>query len=399
MIDNASRSGRSATWLTQATAWSCYATLGLEYAVFAIGLAVGAWHLLRSKHWPALASMPGYRLWLSLWALLLVSLLWTSAKPAHAAGHLWGYGLVLLLPVLMATWTPASARRALQHFVVASAGVGALNLLFKLGVLPSHVLWQRLVDAEGNQRIAISLLLSLGAVLGLREAMCKAGLHRGAWLLACLLCVAGLALQDRRSGMLTLPVMLAVWVLARQPSWWRRAGLMAALAVAVAAGWSAADGVRARFTEGLAELQAPGTVFTATSSWGQRLHMLQITAEMVKERPWLGHGIASWRPLWQQRTPVGTALHAHSTPHNEYLLMATQTGAVGALLLILALATAGRSAWHRGPAGTAALLIWTLLATACLFNAALRDAKFSLPLLTLAALANAAAGSPKRLPS
>ena len=174
---------------------------------------------------------------------------------------------------------------------------------------------------------------------------------------------------------------------------------MAALAVAVVAGWSAADGVRARFTEGLAELQAPGTVFTASSSWGQRLHMLQITAEMVKERPWLGHGIASWRPLWQQRTPVGTALHAHSTPHNEYLLMATQTGAVGALLLILALATAGRSAWHRGPAGTAALLIWTLLATACLFNAALRDAKFSLPLLTLAALANAAAGSPKRLPS
>jgi O-antigen ligase len=329
-----------------------------------------------------------------LWVLLLVSSAWTPAPVAAVISHLWTYALVLLVPMAAASWSAEAARRALQHFIVASALVGAMNLAYQLGALPSHALWQRLVDAEGNQRIAISLLLALGGALALNEAVSN---KRGTpkvplgWALTGAMCIAGLAVQDRRSGMLMLPLLLGVLVFARQRTAWRRTLLVAAIVMFGGATWLSSSSVRARFVEGIAELRAPLTAQTVSSSWGQRLYMLEITAGLVQERPLLGHGVGSWPTLWSQRTTPGTPLHAHTTPHNEYMMIGTQVGVIGVLLLLLALAGSWRQAWLAGPAGTAALMAWTLLATSSLFNAMLRDAKFGLPLLTLAALGLAAA--------
>ena len=100
----------------------------------------------------------------------------------------------------------------------------------------------------------------------------------------------------------------------------------------------------------------------------------------------LGHGVASWPVLWARRTTPGTPLHEHTTPHNEYLMVATQAGAAGLLLLVVGMAMSCLRAWQIGPAGTATLMAWTMLATSALFNAMMRDAKFALPLLTVAAL-------------
>jgi O-antigen ligase len=384
-----------------ATAWSSYSTLGVEYAVFAACLLAGLWHLHREGRWPILLKDLSLAPWAALWLLLLMSSAWTPAPAAAVVSHLWTYALVLLVPLAAACWTPEAARRALQHFVVASALVGAMNLAYKLGMLTSHPLWQRLVDAEGNQRIAISLLLALGGAMALNEAVShgrgKPRLTLG-WALTGALCIAGLAVQDRRSGMLVLPLLLGVLVFARQRSPGRRALLMATIVVFGVATWASSSSVRARFAEGIAELRAPVTAQTVSSSWGQRRYMLEITAGLVQERPLIGHGVGSWPTLWSQRTTPGTPLHAHTTPHNEYLMMATQVGAVGVLLLVLALAGSWRQAWRAGPAGTAALLAWTLLATSSLFNAMLRDAKFALPLLTLAALGVAATRHDTRRP-
>lgn len=381
------------TVLALAAAWSCYSTLGLEYTVFALCLLSGAWQLHRSGRWHQLPYGTAMAPWTALWLLLLVSTLWTSAPAAGVVAHLWTYALVLLMPIALAAWTPDAAQKALRHFVVASALVGALNMLQHAGWLPSQPLWQRIVDAEGNQRIAISLLLALGGVLGLEQALDRdAGTRarRAAWLLAALSCIGGLALQDRRSGMLNLPLLLVVLVLARERSVWRRLALVTAIGLLAFATWQLSDGVRARFAEGVAELRAPRTPDTVSTSWGQRLYMLEITAGMVEQRPLLGHGVATWPLLWQQRTVAGTPLHEHTTPHNEYLMVATQAGAVGLLLLLAGLASSWRQAWRNRATGSAALLVWTMLATSSLFNAMLRDAKFALPLLTLAALAGTA---------
>ncbi len=389
------------TALAVAAAWSCYSTLGLGYTVFLACLCSGAWHLQRTRGWGTTWRGAGYRAFAALWLLLLVSALWSPAPRGAIVAHLWTYSLVLLMPISAAAWTPAAARKALRHFIAASAMVGALNAIQYVGVLPDFDLWRRIVDAQGNQRIAVSLLLALGAVLGLVEALDSDSARRGRrlfWMIAALLCTVGLAAQDRRSGMLNLPLLLFVLVFARERTFLRRVMLVAAIGLLGFAAWQAADGVRTRFAEGFAELQASRNAATVSTSWGQRLSMVEITAEMVAERPLLGHGVASWKVLWEERTSIGSSLHEHTTPHNEYLLVASQVGAVGVLLLLAGLAAAGRSAWNSGPTGTAALLTWTMLATSSLFNAMLRDAKFSLPLLTLATLATIAAraGGDKR---
>lgn len=380
--------------LALAASWSCFSTLGLEYTAFAACLLGGVWQLKQQHAWRSAWQGQAVGPWLALWLLLLVSALWSGAPAGAKLAHLWTYALVLLMPVAAKAWTPEAAQRALRHFMAAAALVGGMNLLHRYGLLPNLAVWQRLVDAEGNQRIAISLLLALGAVLALNEALMQTHerrSERAGWLFAAGLCMAGLAIQDRRSGMLNLPLLMVVLVFARQRSAWRRAVLVAVVGLLAVATWQVSEGVRNRFREGLAELQAPRTPDTVSTSWGQRRYMLELTAEMVRERPVLGHGVGSWPTLWTQRTTPGTPLHNNTTPHNEYLMVSTQTGVVGLLLLLAGLAMSWRRSWQLGSAGTAALMAWTMIATSSMFNTMLRDAKFALPLLTVAALGMAAA--------
>jgi O-antigen ligase len=303
---------------------------------------------------------------------------------------LWQYGLLLLVPLLAAGCRPESARRALQHFVLASAAVGLVFVLGRLDSLPPlPMVWHTTLEAEGNQRIAASILLAMGVGLGAWLALDARGPAGWAWLGAAAICLLALTLQDRRTGMLLLPTLLLVWGVMRQPAWWRRL-LVAALVVgAGAATWQASEGVQARFTEGMAELRHYPGDDTVATSWGQRLRMWERTGDLVAERPWAGHGIGSWRGLWQQRVTPGTALAEHSTPHNEYLLLAQQGGAVAVGLWLWLLVAAWRQAAAAGSAGVPALMAWTALAWVGLFNAVLRDAKFALPLLLLAALGSA----------
>ena len=54
------------------------------------------------------------------------------------------------------------------------------------------------------------------------------------------------------------------------------------------------------------------------------------------------------------------------------------------------LAAALASAWRSGQQGNPALMVWTAIAWAALFNVVLRDATMAMPLLLLAGLAMAA---------
>ncbi len=54
---------------------------------------------------------------------------------------------------------------------------------------------------------------------------------------------------------------------------------------------------------------------------------------MISEQPWTGHGIASWMPNYQKRSQ-GLSSNTMTTPHNDYLLYATELGVAGLLALI-----------------------------------------------------------------
>jgi len=378
----------------EAAAWALagapFLTVGIAYTVW-LAAALGCGIALRARRdgaafWRQPTAVPA----VVLMAWLALSALWSPAPLATIASYLGHYSLVLALPLLGAALPVLIARSALQRFVVAAGLVATLLLLDHAGALPPSPLLQTTVDAEGNQRIAMSMLLGLGAAIGLWQAtQAGAPAPRLGWLALAVLITLGLSLQSRRTGFIVLPLVLVAWGLASQAGW-RRLGVVGAVVACSALAWMGSDNVRARFAEGVAELRQYESVDTVTTSWGQRLRMIEVTVAMVRERPLSGYGVGSWQPLWQQRTTPGTLLHGHTTPHNEYLLQAQQAGVPAVLLLAWLIAAAAAAALRAGPRGMPSLMVWTALATVGTFNVVLRDAKFALPLLMLAACSAAA---------
>lgn len=377
--------------------WTIYLPLGAKYPTWLLAAALSTAALVRSGDrlgfWRDPATLPALLLvgWLGL------SGLWSPAPYPLLAAHLGHYALLLALPWVAAALPAAAAAAGLLHFCAASAVVALLLVLEPLSLLPPSLIWHSTVDAEGNQRIANSLMLALGVALSLWQAtQARPFRPRLAWLGLAALIALGLTLQDRRTGLLTLPLMLLVWSLAAPIAAWRRLLLALLVCVGAASTWQVSDNVRARFDEGLRELRQYQSTDLVANSWGQRVRMVQITGQMVAEAPFLGHGLASWRLMWQQRVQAGTQLHAETTPHNEYLLLAQQAGLPAVLLLLWMMAAAARRAWQAGHAGSPSLMIWTSFAAAALGNVVLRDAKFSLPLLMVAACCAAAQRQPAR---
>lgn len=392
----AAKPGRLGPILAGACAWATFMPVGAKYLAL-LGLAASAAVALsRRRQWPTLWQDSGFRAALAFWLLGLASVAWSAATPVLVVSQLWLYGMLLLPPLIAAACPPQLASAALRQFGIAAAVFGSAGALGHLGWLPApdSLLWHSTVNAEGNQRIVNSLVLALGLCIALWHALqATAGVGRAAWLVAAALALAGLALQDRRTGMVALPVLLAVLGLARQRSALRRGLVVAVVAGLSLAAWQYSPTVRQRLDEGLRELQTYRSSDTADTSWGMRLRLAEHTLDMVRTAPLLGHGLGSWLGEWRQRVRPGLLISIHTTPHNEYLLVAAQLGATGSLLYLLLLATQLRRTWRAGPAGQAALLAWTAIAWTGLFNVVIRDSKFSLPMLIVAGLAGALAAS------
>ena len=385
--------------LALASAWAIYLPLGSKYLGYLSSALLAVVVVWQQRRWPELRRWPPMLAPMALWLMLVISATWSSAPGSDVLSHCWHYGRMLLMPVISLALPPEVARRGLRHFVCASVLVAVLTAIERLQLLPWLPLRDFLsssADANGHQRIVTSLLLALGAAIALVQAgIAGQDRHlRIAWLVAAVVVAIGLSLQDRRTGMVALPLLLAALALTRQRSWWRAALLLGGVLALAALTWQFSSSVRDRFTEGLGELKAYQSTGAVDTSWGMRARLVDLTLEMVRDKPLLGHGLASWVSLWRQRAKGGGALlEAHTSPHSEVLLIATQAGAVGIVLWIAMLCTYLRQAWRAGRAGEASLLVWTAIAWSALFTSAIRDAKFALPLLMLAGLALAASRS------
>ena len=384
--------------LATACAWAAFLPLGGKYTAY-VGCGLAALLALwRAGALGQLWQQGGFRAAAAFYGFALVSALWSTGSTRDIAGQLGLYSLLLLAPVIALGCPPGFARQALRQFAIAAALIGAAVALAHWALLPDSVLWHSTVNAEGNQRIVTSLVLALGAAMAVVEALRSPGWtrERWAWTGAAALAVLGLALQDRRTGMVALPVLLAVLGLARQRRrhWGRALGLLALVAGLSLAAWQWAPGVRGRIDDGRRELRTYQSTDAADTSWGMRLRLAEHTLDMARAAPIAGNGIGSWLVEWRRRVQPGLLISIHTTPHNEYLLVLSQLGAIGIALLAWLLGSQLRRAWQAGDAGLAALAAWTAIAWTGLFNVVLRDAKFALPLLLLAALAGAAQREP-----
>ena len=384
-----------AAWLPLALGWTPYLPLGLQYLVF-LGCGVAAGRRLAAQQGLGQAARhPLVLAAAALWLWLLVSAAWSRAPAAAIVSHLWMYALPLLAALIAFAVPAPTARRALTHFVVASTLVALAELVAAAGFWPAAAGARPIVDVLGNQRIAFSLLLALASALAAHAALQPASPRRRVlFALAAMICLAGVSWQDRRTGMLAAPLLLAVLALVRQRNTWRRMALLGLIALAALAIGLGSTNVRARFDEGIAELQAYRGSGEVTTSWGMRARMLETTGRLVLEAPFVGHGVGSWVTEWRARVAGSAALEAHTTPHSEYLLLAMQGGLVAAALALRLWLLALRGIRRRGAAAQPALLVLAAMTWAGLFNVVLRDAKFAVALLGLAALAWAAARAP-----
>ena len=380
--------------------WSIFLPIGVKYPLL-LGAAVwGLWQLRQPDSLLRLRkeSAPGWAL--RVWAWSALTALWSTGPWQEAAAQVGLYSLLLCVPVIGHHMSPGWAHRALRHFCIAAGVVGGLFWLDSLLLLPAPDawIWRSTVSANGNQRIVTSLLLALGCALALREAV-LARLHPHgigatlAWGAVACTAAVGLASQDRRTGMVVLPVLLMLLgiglVLAPHVSLTQRATRVLGVALCCFAVGLGTPSVRERFAEGFGEIARYTATSDVADSWGMRLRMAEQSLQMATERPVTGHGLGSWTALWVQRVPPASLLAEQRTPHNEYLLVAVQTGLPGVALLLAAIWTHGLRGFHNRPfsVAPASLLVWGALAWAGLFNVVLRDAKFAVPLLMLAALA------------
>lgn len=383
---------RLAPALAGACAWAAFLPVGMKYLAFLACAIVSVVVITQQRRWPELWQDRRFRAAGALWLLCVASAGWSEATSFLIVSQIWLYGLLLLVPIIALACPPAVAATALRQFGLAAALFGAASALGHVGGLPlsDSLLWHSTVNAEGNQRIVNSLVLALGLSISLWQALqAPRRWMQAAWLLAVLLALTGLALQDRRTGMVALPVLVAVLGLARQRSPWRGLALVAVVAALSAGAWQWSPSVRGRLAEGLNDLRTYQSTDAAATSWGMRLRLAEHTLDMVREKPLLGHGVGSWLGEWRQRVQPGLLISVHTTPHNEYLLVAAQLGAAGLLLLLTLLAVNLRQAWRAGTPGQAALLVWTAIAWTGLFNVVIRDSKFALPMLIMAGFAGA----------
>jgi O-antigen ligase len=383
-----------------AAGWSLYLPVGLQYLAFGAMLWAAAQALTRQQRWALWRDDPMVRLTLALLAWLGLSMAWTTAPMSEAASHLGHYARLLGVPLLALGLHPALARNALTHFVIASCAAATLVVAaFALDALsPAVDRWSRwpVVGVGGNQLVAVSILLALAAGLSAAQASEAAGdtTRRWPWALAATMTTLGVLLQDRRTGLVLLPVLMAVVVITRVRGTAARLGAALGLVVLTGLLAMASPPLQQRLAEGWGELQAYQPGQDVDTSLGMRLRMVDLTSDMIRERPWTGHGVGSWAGLWASRVQGGELLRAHTTPHNEYLLLAAQGGLPalmlgGAVLGGAVLAAAGIGVRRRHPPQLASLMVWITVVMAASVNAVLRDAKLALPLLLLAGWAAA----------
>ena len=347
-------------------------------------LAILFWAL--SGQWRAtvraIAAEPAAWMGCALLAALCAGIAWSRAPLADALGAVSKYRELALFGITMFLFADARWRlRLLWVFFAAAVALLAASYAILLGLF-HHA------DARGfstpqnavllKNHITHGFIMSLLAGGAIIVAQRVAGWQRWAMGLVAVLAAGNVwfAVQGR-TGYVVMAVLLLWLAFAR----WSIKGLAAAtvvLALLLAAAWQWAPVFQMRVGQAVAEAQdyraqqTPGDI-----SIRIRLHFAKRSLESLVQRPVLGAGTGAWGEAFYEATvndPPFLHDRAHQHPHNEYLMLAVQLGALGLLLFIALLATVFRRA-ARLPqleAGLARAFV-VAFATGCLFGDFLWD--------------------------
>lgn len=319
--------------------------------------------------WPRLRRVltePLGRGWLVLVAALLLGFmvgLWRA--PATALHGLWDWRHLLMVPVGLALFDSAQAKRRLAVGLIVFAAVAAAaslamqlqGLAYKDGHAPG-VLLRNTVTQAMTFGVAAYLALLLAATGQVARPLPRL-----------LLAVAGLGLlamllfaQHGRSGALALLVMAAVTVLLLLRGRVRLVALIAVPLLATAA-YAASPKLQTRFTQAVHELRNAQHL-PEYSSMGIRVIIWENTAALIAARPLLGTGLGGYPAAYADRIGMqqreGWKALPTADPHNQYLFVWAEAGLPGLIGLLALIVGALRQSTitpYRA-AGVALLAAW-----------------------------------------
>lgn len=321
-----------------------------------------------------------------LFAMLTIGTLYGTTPLREAAGILGKYIDLAFIPLFILLLADNTARQRAQYIFLATMALTLLlSYLVGSGVLHDQSwLWGGgIVDdpAVFHSRITQNNMMAFAvflALLQLRTAT-STGARAGWGLFALLGTINVLFMVQGRTGYLILLALLAwfAWTtLARGKNLGGRhaAGLLLVLAFLATAAYQLSPRLHDRVGMVVSEFSAWQPNQGKDTSTGQRLDFYYNTLQIVQQQPVFGVGTGGFPAAFAQQVQGSAALPTQN-PHNEYLMVAAQTGIVGLALLLYLFYTL----WRTAPrlAGTfeqdgARGLVLAYLVN-CMFNSALLD--------------------------
>lgn len=328
--------------------------------------------------------------WL-LFGALLIGACYGATPWRESFGYLAKYDGLAFVPLFMLLLSRENTRRWGQYVFLASMGLTLLlSYLVGLDVLPVQSWMNRgssvddpvvfLSHIAQNDIMAFATFLAL---LQLRQSTSLRG--RAMWgIFAVLALVDVLFLVKGRTGYLIMLVLLGwfIWTTLQRHlaqrgiacDWRHGIGVMLILSGLVVSLFFASPRLHERLSQVGADFQQWKLDNGKATSTGERLDFYYNTLQIVRQQPWLGVGTGGYTAAFAKQTR-GMQVVQESNPHNEYLMMAVQTGAVGLVLMLYLFYTE----WRYAPlletpfAQDAARGLVLAYLVNCTFNCALRD--------------------------
>lgn len=349
------------------------------------------WLLNAREAWRIVTQHPVARAAWLLFAALFIAMFYGATPLREAAGILGKYLDLAFIPLFMLLLSGEAIRRRAQHaFLAAMSLTLLLSFLVGMELLSVQPWMDRLATphdpAVFHSRITQNNMMAFAvflALLNLRAAATRGA--QAAWgLFALLGAINVLFMVQGRTGYVILLVLLGwfAWsTMARHmrglgKAWGWRQGMavIVALTGLAAAAYQASPRLHDRVGLVMSEYRAWQPNQGKDSSTGQRLDFYYNTLRIVGQHPVFGVGTGGFPAAFAQQTQGADVMQTRN-PHNEYLMIAAQTGIIGLALLLYLFYTQWRCApLLDAPSGQDAArgLVLAYMAN-CLFNSPLLD--------------------------
>ena len=268
------------------------------------------------------------------WSLLLllcflVGLSYGVATHSEALSMLSKYRELLFIPLLTAFLSTERTRYwAWNAFIISSVLILVISYLMHFGIFNLN----HQGDPAFKSRITHSIFISFFGFFCAHKAYDEKAYQKLYWLLFIACAYNLFFIVEGRTGQLIAVSLVLLFAVQR---FTKRGLVMTVFVVGILMLLFLNYSDKAtRFNEGVVNMQSdlkPGPEQSQTSM-GQRYMFWRYSMELIAEKPLLGHGTGSFAKEYERITSTETM--KAKNPHNEFLMVSVQLGAVGLFIYL-----------------------------------------------------------------